>query len=248
HTGRIDAAKKMVPVLAQIKNAVGRGEYVKRWAMKLGVREDQLEFDVGQYTRQHRPAGQFPQRAPRLPEKRHAAQALRSGVHEAEQGILAVYLLTRDDYDRAAEAFSDWSLISPEHSRIKEAIEGVGSQFNTVEDLQYKVMDRLGPEKDLSAAFVEIVLKVEEMRKQNAPIDKLIFEFKARLLKEKLTRALARVRQLLVTSEDESTQEELQSRIKQLNQMEIVSLVSASTLEQLEELRRKIHQIEGAAT
>lgn len=246
HTGRIEASRRLIPVLSQIKDNVGRGEYIKLWAMKVGVREEELLADVRQYRRDHRldqSGSSYQQRRPA--ETRHRAP-LQSGYLLAEQQVLALYLLSRDDYDRAYNAFAEWTLISNDHQRIKEAIEGIGSQFNTVEDLQYKLQDRLGPEKDLSAALIEIILKVEEMRKQDAPIEKLLLEFKARLLKEKLTRTLASVRFLLASAQNESEQELLQSRISQLNQFERVSLVSAGTLEELDELKRKIETVTGA--
>jgi DNA primase len=250
HTGRIEAAKRVVPVLAQMKNAIARGEYIRQWAMKLGVREEELLSDVGQYRRDHRldtrPASPWQQRhAPLRLTAQAAARSLKSGYVEAERHLLALYLTSRDDYDRVYGAIQDEQLFTAAHQRIKEAIEGIGSQFNNVEDLQHKLQDRLGPDKEASMALIEIILKVEEIRKQNAPIDVLLLDFRVRLLQEKVSRARAKLKALLLSAADEEEQVRLQSKINLLLGLErgLTSITPDSTQEDIDQLRHKFDEI-----
>ena len=247
HTGKIDAANKLVPILAQIAKTVERGEYVREWAMKIGVREEELVTDVGRHARQSL-AKSNPQQggAARNPIRFHptARGATKNGSFEAEQQLLALYLTSRDDYERVSATFADWDLFTSVHQMIKESIEGIGTQFNNVEDLRCRLLDRLGPEKDASAALVEIILRVDELKKQNSPLEILITQFKGRLLKERLDRALSAMRSLLGSSQNESDQSRLQSKIKQLSMMG-QSLVSAGTAAELDELKRRIEELEA---
>ncbi|MFN8554130.1 MAG: hypothetical protein U0103_21860 [Candidatus Obscuribacterales bacterium] len=56
---------------------------------------------------------------------------------EAEQQLLALYFTSREDYDRTAAALENEYFLTPVNQFIKECIEGVGTDFNTVEDLQF---------------------------------------------------------------------------------------------------------------
>ena len=131
HTGRIEAARQVVPILAQIKNSVGRSEYVRQWALTLGLREEALLADVGDYRR--RLGSGLPAR---MPAQRAGSGSLKSGHLEAERQLLAFYLTSREDNERVSTALADEHFIDPVNERIKEALDGIGSQFNTVDDLQ----------------------------------------------------------------------------------------------------------------
>lgn len=245
HMGRIDAARKLVPILAQIKNAVARGEYIRQWAARVGVREEELLSDVGQFRRDNRigSGAGYSQRAPLQGQRPLAGPkfaALVPDSTEAERLLLALYLTAREDNERVSAAMADETFVNPVHQQIKDALEGIGTQFNNIEDLQHKLMDRLAPNRDASAVLVDIILKVDVMRKQNAPVDVLLKDASARLLLERINLAKASLRSHLATARDESIQDELQSRILQLKQVETVSLPSAQTLEDLDELKRKI--------
>jgi DNA primase len=247
HTGRIDAARRLVPVLAQIKNAVGRGEYIRQWSLKLGIREEELLSDVAQYRRDNR-LGQRPgasyQSRQGAGSIRAARSSIKSGFLEAEQRLLAFYLTSRDDHDRVKDALLHERLLTPVHTRIKEAIEGIGSNFNNVEDLQHKLMDRLGMDKEASAALVEVILKVEEIRKENAPIGVLLFELRVTILKERITRCLAKFRSM---SGDENEQHAMQSKLIQLRALasKIASFTAETTLDELDGISQTIEQILG---
>jgi DNA primase len=255
HTGKIDAAKNLVLVFAEMKNAVARGEYVRQWAMKLGIQEENLLSDVRQYRNTHRPVAQ-PEyganknrsQAPRTPSpSRHLISSrgmLMSGYVNAEQHLLALYLTSRDDYERVVRHLEDEEFISSPHQRIKDAITGVGSNFHTIEDLQAQLMDRLSPDSEALSAFVEVLLKVDMLRKQNLPVEKIIQEFRVVLLKERITRALYVLRSLLATAETDIDLSSVQNKIIQLNNIEKVSLINPElSLEEIAILKRKIDEI-----
>ncbi|MGH9551153.1 MAG: hypothetical protein ACRD3W_17350, partial [Terriglobales bacterium] len=119
----------------------------------------------------------------------------------------------------------------------------IGSQFNNVEDLQCKLMDRVAPDKEASQALIEVILKVEEVRKQNAPLHVLLSELRACLLKERLARALQKLKVQLRTATDEDEQTRWQSKIMQLSALDREALSSASTIEDLDRLKRKIEEV-----
>ncbi len=116
HTGKIDAARKLVPVLARMQNAVARGEYIRQWALKLGIREEELLSDVSQFRKSNglsQKPGQQWQSKSRPNSPRSTGGITKAGYLEAEQRLLALYLTSRDDYDRVKDALTDESLISP---------------------------------------------------------------------------------------------------------------------------------------
>lgn len=237
HTGRIEAAKQIVPILALIKNSVGRGEYIRQWALRLGIREEELLSDVGQFRRM-KGLGFTP-----LPKTVQKSNGLKPGHLEAERQLLALYLTSREDYDMARQSLTEEVFLEPGHRAIKEAIEGIGSQFNTVDDLLCRLQDRLAPTPDASRVLVEVILKAEEIRKQNAPVEVMLKEARARLLQEKLHREKNRLRILLGSASTDKEQSDLSSRINVLKQLEVVLLPGAKTDEDFNDVRRKIDSL-----
>ncbi|HEY9788829.1 MAG TPA: DNA primase [Candidatus Obscuribacterales bacterium] len=242
HTGRIEAARLIVPILAEVKNAVARGEYIRQWSVKLSLREEELLTDVGQYRRQQKLA--FP--VARIDDKVRirAAQknAPKTGFVEAEKQLLALYLMSKADYEAARKALTDDRLIDPAHRRIKEAIEGIGS-FGSAEDFQYRLMDRLGPDPEASAALVDIILKLDELQRQNLPREVILKDNRARILQERLNQGKNRFRALLPTAASDEEQATLQSKIMSLQQLETQALRDAQTDDQIAEIRRKIDSL-----
>ena len=258
HMGKIDAAKQLVPVFAQIKMQVARGEYVRQWAMKLGIPEENLLSDVRQYRTTHRsnapaePANSQKARStPGVSPSRHLISsrgALMSGYVNSEQQLLALYLTSRDDYERVVRHMEDECFISPPHQRIKDAIEGIGTNFNTIEDLQSQLMNRLSPDTEALSAFVEVILKAEVLRKQNLPVEKIIQEFRVVLLKERITRTLVTLRSTLATSESDFDLNSVQSKIIQLNSIEKLALTNPElSLDEIAILKRKIDDINSSS-
>lgn len=238
HIGKIDASKKVVPVLATIKNSVARGEYIRRLCNKLALREEELFLDVRQYLQSYRHkaayraenASTVPSRQANM-SKAQSGGALRDGYIEAEKQLLALYFRSRDDYDQVYEALIDETLISPAHQSIKEAIEGIGGQFNNAEDLRQKVMDRVTADKNALSAFVEVIIKVDEISKQNAPVSLLLKHTQKRLLQERLDRLLSVMRSRQVESADDDEAQKWQSRIKELEheKVKLATVVTAAS-------------------
>jgi len=52
HYGRIDAAKVVVPILAQIPSDVARSQYAQQWSSKLSIDEIALSADVNRHRRE----------------------------------------------------------------------------------------------------------------------------------------------------------------------------------------------------
>ncbi len=250
HTGRIDAAKKVVPILAQIKTDVARSQYIQQWSSKLVIDEIALSADVSRYRKENRAGAknatnqqaQSPRTNSNAGSKSSltaSRNGLQSGYIDAERQLLALYLTSRDDYERVQAALLDETLLSPEHQTIKDAIDGIGSHFNNVEDLREKLSDRLAPDGDAVQAFVDVMIKVEIMRKQNSPIEVILREFRLKLLAERLKRALAGARAEFA-SVSENDQQALQSKIIQLKKLQDEILSNANTPEEIDALKRKI--------
>jgi DNA primase len=238
HTGKIEAARLVVPILAEIKNAVARGEYIRQWGLRLGLREEELLSDVGQYRRQQKIGVHAPAVDPKLRQRMANKNAPRAGYLEAERQLLALFLMSKEDHRVALAALADESMIYPAHQRIKEAVEGVG-QFTSAEDFQHRLMDRLGPDPEASAALVDVILKLDEAQKQNLPREVILKDNRARILQEMLIQGKNKLRALLQQASDEE-QAELQSKIRNLQQLELQALRGAETDDQIAEIRRKI--------
>lgn len=239
HTGRIEAARQIVPILAQIKNSVGRGEYVRQWALKLGIREEELLSDVGQHRRR-----QGMGLRPRAPSHSATAGAgLKSGHFEAERQLLALYLTSRDDHERVSAALTDESLIKPVHQRIKSALDGIGAKFNTVEDLQYKLMDRLGPDAEASKVMVDLVLEAERIRRQKASVDAVLRDYLGTILKERLLSEQKRLLNIWNKTTDDHEAKLIGGKIKQLQGIQDKALPGVKTEGEINELRRQVDEI-----
>jgi DNA primase len=293
--GRIDASKAVVPILASIKNAVARGEYVRQWSPRLGLREEEILSDVGEYRRKNRldqpqgyghgvNQGGFNQGfnqgqgqggfnggqggfkkppfkkgdwkknkdkkdiadeegLPMPPGARGhgiARSAPVQGSLDAERSLLALYLTSREDYDVVFKRLTDETLLNAPHQEIKEALEGIGSNFNTMEDLQSKLMDRVAPVPITARALVDIIYKAEDFRKQKPPVQVVLKESRARILKERLDLLSAAVRREMTSADENgSDQSALQSRMMELTRLEH-ELPKLDSLEQIEEFKQKI--------
>ena len=252
HTGRIEAARKVVPILAQIKNSVARGEYVRQAAIKLSVREEELLSDIAQYRRENRlnVAGAMPTASGGLAKRPSAAAAilgqkrngLIDGTVKAEQCLLALFLTDREDHEKVREALEDEVFITPAHQRIKETIYAIGSNFNNLEDLEHKLRDRLAPEKEPTEALVEVILKAEEMSRQKGPVEGLLTDLRVRLMKERISLATSKLLSLSKSGKEDSEQAALQSKIRELTGIGRI-LPSLTNLSEIGDLQRKIEEI-----
>jgi hypothetical protein len=169
-----------------------------------------------------------------------------SGAFDAERSQLALYLTSREDYDVAARQLADDRLLNDFHQRIKEAIEGIGPNFATMEDLLGQLQDRLAPDAEAAKHLIDIILKAEEFKKQKMPVSVVLMESRARILKERLGLLKTELSRLMCRAEDDSQAMALQSKIVELTQLDTVVLSKVETLQDLEAAKRKLDAIESA--
>lgn len=314
HTGRIEAAAKVVPILSRLKNAIARTEYIRQSSSQLKIGEEELFHEVRTYRRDHKldrgeqgysnrfsgeglgysggyqnkanfkgggnfrgggggggkgGSGKFqskgfqgkgyqgkgvgrfdPQEAGHRPqamaprEPRHTR--VPDGVTDAERRLLVLYLTSRDDYDRISSALSDETLLTPSHQRIKKELEGIGGDFNTMEDLQFKLQDRVANDEEVAASLNEIILRVDEAKRQKAPVMVLLTECISRILKERIIDLNTKYRGLLTTTEDDSDAITIQSKMLELQKVTI-NFQQATTMEALKSVREQIDALEDDA-
>jgi DNA primase len=249
HTGKIEAAKKVVPILSQIKNAVARGEYVRQSALKLGVREEELLSDVAQFRKENRLTSAASGSSLRNQANNAGANSivrgkggLVDGMVKAEQCLLALFLTNRPNYDKAYAALDDEDFITPAHKRIKDTIYAIGSHFNNLEDLEYKLRDRLAPEKEVSAALLEIILKAEEMRQRDESVEAILMDFRKRLMKEHIHRATRKLLYHCQLAQEDAQQASLQSKIRELGRLGLM-LPGLEDTSAISTLKRKIEEL-----
>jgi DNA primase len=258
HTGKIEAARHVVPVLGHIRNAVARGEYIRQTAARIGVREEELLSDVSQFRQEHRlsqqdrvannlafgasRAGAFGRTVALSNQQRKTASL--DGASKAEQELLASFLLSREDHALASKALVDDQFISPVHQMIKDAIFGIGSSFNNVDDLRHKLMDRLAPDKEASSALIDVILKAEEMRKQKGSMDVVLLQARSKLIKERVSQLTKGLSATVSTGSDESDSIGVQSKIAELTKLER-KIPNVSDMSELDDLRRRINDLAG---
>ncbi len=242
HAGKIEAARRLVPILAHIKKDVDRSEYVRQWSLKISIREEGLLNDVAQYRRDNQ-LGTTPNRGPKqILNRATQRNSLKNVVLEAEMQLLALYLKSFDDYERVSLAMTNDSFLTPSFQIIKEAIDSLEGTFKNVEELQNKLMDILASDKDASAVLIDTILKADELRKQDMPVDLVIKHSKASLLKEKLKRVLTNLSALVGLTENDNDSIALQSKIKQLSALnsEYPSIEKFESLADVHEFKAKI--------
>ncbi|MBX9722628.1 MAG: toprim domain-containing protein, partial [Candidatus Obscuribacterales bacterium] len=230
HSGRIDAAKLIVPILANMKNAVGRGEYIRQWAMKLGIREEDLLSDVSQFRRRG-------VREPEQSRPKVAKNAPKAGGAEAELSLLSLYLISPEDYQRLRDKLGEAQFSDPVFQRIKESIEAVG-RFHSPEDFWQNLQDRLSPDAEATQRLWDLNTKVEEIRKQNLPISVILNDCESRLLKEKLNTATNAVSLQIRQKPGEEEEEKLTMTFLQLTKLRQELLTAPDG--GLEEVKRKL--------
>lgn len=238
HGGRIEGAKLIVPVLAGIKNAVARGEYIQQWSMRLGIREENLSSEVSALARRKK-FGTSPQNDMRQAKLAAAKGAPRPGYYQAELQLLSLYLSSREDYESLREQLIHDELIDPVNQRIKDVIEGIGS-FVTAEDFWQRLQDRLAPDLEANQRLSDLSGKADEVKQQGLPIGVILKEARSRLLhwrlKEGIETRAAKMRQ----RPGEEEEVKLQSTIFQLKRLQDQISMTPVTDEDLTALRRKI--------
>lgn len=239
HIGRIDAAKAAVPILSEIQNAVARGEYLRTWAARLGIRDEDLISDVGEFRRRMRYGQSQDPRQDEATKRAKLQNMPKPGYIEAERQLLAMYLVSKQDFERVRETLQDDRFIDAVHQRIKEEIEGIG-KFVSGQDFQLQLMDRLGADAEASRCLVDIIYKAEEIQRQNLPQEVILKDARARILKERLNLEKQRLRVLTQQATSEEAAMDLQSRILKLKHLEQQELPAAQTQTELEQVKLKV--------
>ena len=232
-SGKIDASKLVVPILAGIKNAVARGEYMRVWSMRLGVREEDLLTDVSQYRRQRKLGDPEPSR-PTV-----AKNAPKEGLNEAELSLLALYLQSSQDYDRMRRRLENQELTDEVYQRMKEAIDGVG-RFTTSEDFWAQLQDRLAPDLEATQRLWDLSAKAEEIKKQKLPISVILKDSESRIVREKLIRATNAFS--LQIKQKPSEEEELKLSLK-ISQLTRLQMELQRTPDDIDVVKRKLDDL-----
>jgi DNA primase len=243
YTGRIEAGKALVPILAVINNSIERGEYIRKLSLQLGIREEELASDVGYHRR--RQGMQAQHKDSIKTHQTRSSVAPRSGWLEAERQMLSLYLASPEAYNILHATLADERLVDPIHEKIKRTLETVDLSDCAFEDLPHRVLDQLAPQPEASKVFVEILLKLEEVKQQKIPVKILLQAVRGRVLKERLSREKERLRALLgqTAQDDHDQQNQLSFKIVRLTQLEAMDLPSANTAEDLEVIKSRFEEI-----
>ena len=167
-----------------------------------------------------------------------------SGLTQAEKQLLSLYLTSREDYNRVFNTMAEEVLVTYEHQKIKETIEGIGPSFDSMEDLRCNLQDRLAPDPKLSSYLTEIILTADQIQKQNLPVDVVVMNCLARILEERITALIQRTRSKLAAASSDSEENEIQTTIRTLTRL-AVELRSSKSLDELVSLKNKIEPIEA---
>ena len=197
--GRIEAARKVVPILGRISNAVARSEYIRQIANKLDIQENSLISDV---TRHKMPADttntQYPNKAKSAQERLRPAD----GLIEAERWLLASFLSDKSNYELAFAALAEEEMMTTAHNKIIKTIYKMGNGFNDTRELERKLLDYFVSEPQISTALVEILLKAEEIEKQRISVPVLLLQSRVKLMKERILALTKSIRNRLSSNND----------------------------------------------
>lgn len=234
--GRVEAGQRISQVLATIKSPIARAEYIRQWSAHIGIPEEALLNEVGSHRRNRRPG---PAETRAQGHFSPAKSAPKAGFFEAGMQLLALYLISADDYQRMTEKLSDETLIDPVHQRIKEAIEGIG-KFVTYEDFWQRLAERLAPDNEAKQQLWDLDRKVDEIRKQNLSTEVILKEARSRLLQERLNQAASSLHTRMRQSPGEEEEVRLQSRIMQLKKLQDSFYSNSRSELELDELKARI--------
>jgi len=252
--GRIEAARKVVPILAAIKNAVARSEYIRQMAHKFDIQEDSLASDVAVARKTIRPGSGSPQgiygsisqsslSQTANPGLRHDRFRPLDGLIEAERWLLASFLSDKANYELTFQSLAKEELMTTPHSKIIKAIYELGNTFADTAQLESRLLDHFAPEPQCCAALIEIMLRAEEIKKQKISIPVLLLQSRVKLMKEKIVALTKTIRNQIASGNDSYDQSLLQSKISELNRMERLTLPTIKTMDEVDNLQEIIKEI-----
>ena len=182
---------------------------------------------------------------PMPPGANHHRRPPISGALDAERNQLALYLTSIEDYQKAAQVLAADQMLNDVHQRIKDAIEDVDSNFGAIENLQGQVQNRLLADGEAARAFIDVIEKADDIRKQKLSAVVVLLESRARILKERLALLKTEYSSLMNRTSDDSEAAALQGRIKELNQLDPVVL-KIETFDDVEKVKETLDIIESA--
>lgn len=250
--GRIEAAGKVVPILARIKNAVARSEYIRQMASKLDIQEESLLSDVARQRRVVESSVPYAQQSKssaagdRLDSKTTASKGkarLADGLTDAERWLIASFLSDQAGYELAFKSLADEEMMSTVHSRIIKAVYELSTDFKGLADLESKLLDYFAPEPQISAALVEVLFKAEEIRKQKISVPILLLQSRVRLMREKILAETKKLRDQLVSQYEANDSNLFQSKISELSRLERLILPTVTTMKEIDDLKLKMEEI-----
>ncbi len=239
--GRIETARKVVPILARISNAVARSEYIRQIANKFDIQEDSLSSDVGSQRKEqtNRTNSQYTSKPISAKERFRPAD----GLIDAERWLIASFLSNKQNYELAFKSLSTEELMTTSHNKIIKTIYELGNGFNDTTDLERKLLDYFAPEPQISSALVEIVLKAEEIEKQKISVPVLLLQSRVKLMKERILALTKTIRNRLSSSNDSHETNLLQSKISELNRLERLTLPTITNMEEIEQVQEKLKEV-----
>jgi len=250
--GRIEAARKVVPILARIENAVARSEYIRQLANKCEVQEDSLISDVVSQRKTIRPADYNNNREKHYTQNSQINRPILAkerfrpadGLIEAERLLLASFLSDKENYELTFKSLVKEELMTTPHGKIIKAIYELGNDLNDTVELETRLLDYFAREPEMSAALVEIILKADEIKKQNISIPVLLLQSRVKLMKERIIALTKTIRNLPTSSNDSNKTCLLQSKISELNRLERLTLPTVKTMTEIDDLLEKIKEIQ----
>ncbi len=190
HTGSIEAARALVPVVGEIRDAVARGVYVRHWAERINVSEESLLFDVGQYRR-----WRVSNDVKFAPRQESVGSRPADPLEDAESSLLSLFLVSLEQFDFVSRQMADWHFDNPAHARIREAIEGAGSGFLSVDELFEELAVRLVLDREACQILNNrLIQKAEEIRRQDIDLSVLLADFQIKAYMLRLERVIGSLR------------------------------------------------------
>ncbi len=250
--GRIEASRKVVPILARINSAVVRSEYIRQLANKFDIQEDSLATDVASTRKtgaavdsKRKEQSIYAEKGIQMNKAISAQDRFRpaDGLLEAERLLIASFLCDKTDYELAYKSLGKEELMTTAHSKIIKAIYQLSGTFNSTTELESKLLDHFASEPAISSALVEIVLKAEQVTKQQIPIPVLLLQSRVKLMKERILALTKTIRNRLTSSNDSNETSLLQSKISELNRLERLTLPTIEKMTEIDDLLPKIKEI-----
>ncbi len=238
--GKVQAAQRLIPILAKIKSVIARSEFIKIWANKLLINENDLSQEVRDYQRQsgiNQPSSHKIQAITiAKPNLQHSNK--KGFYRQAEIVILAYFFTSQDDLVYMKSLLINEIFISMESKIIKQLIDENVTQSKSVDELFALVLDASSRnDVNLKNEVVNVWYKAQEIISQNADMSIMVLDSLKKLIKEQIMQELPK---LLLELNNQENSAKIQSIISNLKKIEANELMKANDVNNLLEIYRKI--------